>query len=76
MAAKLSNRYVRLFTCLLIALVLLSIARHTSPAAAQGQQIRLGELRADWYCLQSGYSAWITNNGGDWAAQLPAAQLS
>jgi hypothetical protein len=75
MAAKLSTRYVRLFTCLLIALVLLSIARHSSPAAAQGQQVRLGELRTDWYCLQSGYSAWITNNGGDWACTTTSGTI-
>ncbi len=67
MAAKLSTRYVRWFICLLIVLVFLYVAQYTSSAAAQGQQLRLGELRTDWYCLQRGYSAWIINNGRDWA---------
>ena len=51
----------------LIAIVCLATLGRSLPVAAQGQQIRLGDLRVDWYCLQRGYSAWIVNNGANWA---------
>ena len=57
----------RWLTLSLIAIVCLAGFGQTLPVAAQGQQIRLGELRVDWYCLQRGYSAWIVNDGTNWA---------
>src|SRR5262245_38177909 len=47
-----------------------------APVAAQAPQIRLGELRVDWYCLQRGYGAWIINNGNEWACTNSAGALT
>jgi hypothetical protein len=52
---------------LLITVISLNMFAHSPSAAAQGQQVRIGDMRVDWYCLQRGYSAWIINNGSDWA---------
>jgi membrane-bound inhibitor of C-type lysozyme len=67
MPAGLVVRHSRWFVFLLIATILLNVSGRVPSVAAQGQQVRLGDMRVDWYCLQRGYSAWIINNGTDWA---------
>jgi len=73
------GRRVR-FSCssvlLVVAVICFNLALSPLPARAQAQQIRLGDMRVDWYCLQRGYSAWITNNGNDWACTASSGAIT
>jgi hypothetical protein len=67
MFTTLMVRFYRWMPVLLISVIGLTMSLTARPVTAQGQLRRLGELRVDMYCLQRGYSAWIINNGNDWA---------
>ena len=64
---RLPKRWGRWLVFLIAALVGLHLPLAVSPSVAQGQHLRLGDMRVDWFCLQRGYGAWIINNGIDWA---------
>jgi hypothetical protein len=73
---KSSFRHYRWFVLLLVALACLVPMQFSTPVTAQGPQLRLGELRVDWYCLQRGNSAWIVNNNTNWACTAPNGSIT
>ena len=60
----------------LFALIWFTIGLQLLVAAAQGQTLRLGDMRVDWYCLQRGNGAWVINNGADWACTTSSGAVA
>ena len=67
MVVKQWKHHLRGLVLLTISAVCLHLLFGLQPVTAQGQQMRLGEMRVDVYCLRRGYGAWMINNGADWA---------
>ncbi len=69
-------RFCGVLVLLIMAAISFNLSLNPLPARAQAAQVRLGDLRVDWYCLQRGYSAWITNNGNDWACTASSGAIT
>src|SRR5579872_764093 len=76
MLVRAPRRYNRWLVLLFSVLIALSLPFAVTPTTAQEPQLRLGDMRVDWYCLQRGYGAWIVNNNVDWACTTPSGTVA